>query len=322
MKIETISPNLALDISLSTDKTTLVLKVNGYEHTADLTKTKEDTFADLVSLYSNIRKAKGFDRYVVFYNGLPFLCTEFFTVLKVEDFPSADNLPLDTVIDRMLRFFTEFEFTPNFRFLNTLAYRIADNTASDYIVNYFRLMDNPCAKDIAKKITSTEFKGILRQLENRVPSTPINSRFKVYYGNAGTGKTTKAVKETEGRCIVCNSSMLPSDLMEDFVFDEGKATFKPSALWRCMEEGRAITLDEINLLPYDSLRFLQGILDGKKEFIYKGMTVNVADGFTIIGTMNLTVNGATFNLPEPLVDRCSEIKEFVLTAQDLMSAFN
>ena len=41
---------------------------------------------------------------------------------------------------------------------------------------------------------------------------------KIYYGSAGTGKTTKAQKETAGRCMICNNSMLPADLMEDFIF--------------------------------------------------------------------------------------------------------
>jgi MoxR-like ATPase len=87
-----------------------------------------------------------------------------------------------------------------------------------------------------------------------------------------------------------------------------------------MTEGKAIVLDEINLLPFDSLRFLQGVLDGKKEFSYKGHEVKIADGFCIIGTMNLVVNGATFNLPEPLVDRCMDIQKFSLSAGQLLGA--
>jgi MoxR-like ATPase len=114
--------------------------------------------------------------------------------------------------------------------------------------------------------------------------------------------------------------MLPADLMEDFVFVDGKATFKPSMLWRCMEEGKPITMDEINLLPFDSLRFLQGILDGKTEFQYKGNTVHIKDGFAVIGTMNLSVNGMVYGLPEPLVDRCSYMEKFKLTAEQLMGA--
>ena len=153
-----------------------------------------------------------------------------------------------------------------------------------------------------------------------VPTSHINTRFKVYFGPAGTGKTTIAQEESENRCIVCNSSMLPSDLMEDFIFKDGNPDFNPSLLWDCMEQGKTIVLDEINLLPFDSLRFLQGIVDGKTEFYYKNRPVHIHDGFQIIGTMNLSLGGMTYGLPEPLVDRCSDAKEFALSAEQLAKA--
>ena len=84
-----------------------------------------------------------------------------------------------------------------------------------------------------------------------------------------------------------------------------------------MEEGQSIVLDEINLLPFDSIRFLQEILDGKTSFIYKGNTINIKDGFKIIGTMNLNLGGQTYPLPEPLVDRAEDIKEFILSDKSL-----
>ena len=60
----------------------------------------------------------------------------------------------------------------------------------------------------------------------------------------------------------------------------------------------------------------------KLKFAGAGITkeINYVDGFTIIGTMNLIVNGMAFGLPEPLVDRCSDIQKFVLKAEDLMAA--
>ena len=222
----------------------------------------------------------------------------------------------------LIKFFTEFQFEPNFRFVNSLALALADTkkSAKSYITNYFELIDSPYAKDINAKINSAEFKMILDNLSAVAPTKTINERFKLYYGSQGTGKTTIAMQETNGKCMVCNSSMLPADLMEDFVFDNGKATFQPSALWRAMADGHAIVLDEINLLPFDSLRFLQTILDGKKEFLYKGNKVEIKDGFQVIGTMNLTVNGMTYGLPEPLVDRCKEMRKFSLSANDLLNA--
>lgn len=225
-------------------------------------------------------------------------------------------------LTNMINFFSEFAFTPSFRFVNTLArkYR-TPSTAADFITHYFELMDSAYAHDVKEKMKSKEFKDIIKDIaQYEKPTTIVNSRLKVYYGPAGTGKTTIAQQETNNRCIVCNASMLPSDLMEDFTFDSGSPTFNPSVLCDCMEKGLPIVLDEINLLPFDSLRFLQGITDGKTSIIYKNRTINIHDGFQIIGTMNLSLGGATYGLPEPLVDRCSEIKSFTLTAEQLAAA--
>ena len=226
-------------------------------------------------------------------------------------------------IKHLMDFFTEFSFTPSFRFTNTFAYMACKSRkqAIDYVNNYFALMDSSYVKEVAQKVKSAEFTQIVKDIaQYGTPSTPINTRFKVYFGPAGTGKTTIAQTESENRCIVCNSSMLPSDLMEDFIFKDGNPDFNPSLLWDCMEQGKTIVLDEINLLPFDSLRFLQGIVDGKSEFYYKNRPVHIHEGFQIIGTMNLSLGGMVYGLPEPLVDRCSETKEFALTAEQLAKA--
>ena len=225
-------------------------------------------------------------------------------------------------LQNIMNFFTEFQFEPNFRFINTLSRSLkgSKKKAKEYVSEYFELIDSPYCNDINEKIKSEEFNHILEDLKEISPTHNVNNRFKLYYGSQGTGKTTIAQKETENRCVVCNSSMLPADLMEDFVFADGKANFQKSMLWNCMENGKPLVMDEINLLPFDSLRFLQGILDGKKEFQYKGITVTINEGFKIIGTMNLTVNGMTYGLPEPLVDRCEEMKKFNLSAEDLLKA--
>lgn len=222
-------------------------------------------------------------------------------------------------LNNMINFFKEFNFAPSFRFVNTLA-RKGIEEAKQYVLDYFYLMDSPYAEEVSHKIDSPEFNGILGDFFVREVTQAINKRFKVYYGAQGTGKTTQALEETANRCIVCNASMMPADLMEDFTFDDGKAVFHPSALAKAMETGESITLDEINLLPFDSLRFLQGIFDGKSEFLYKGSTIHIADGFKVIGTMNLAINGAVYGLPAPLVDRCEDIESFELTADSLMNA--
>lgn len=235
---------------------------------------------------------------------------------------SDPTMLLERSISEMLDFFKEFDFVPNYRFLNTLSHYLqeSEKEAKQYIANYFALTDSSYQNEIREKVKSQEFANIIADFKQVAPNHIVNSRFSIYFGSQGTGKTTIAMEEADMRCVVCNSSTVPADLMEDFTFVDGKATFKPSALWECMENGKSIVLDEINLLPYESLRFLQGLLDNKKEFSYKGKTVHINDGFKIIGTMNLSVNGMTYGLPEPLVDRCEKIKNFELTAKQLMGA--
>jgi len=225
------------------------------------------------------------------------------------------------ICNDLINFFKDFDFEPNFRFVNTLKKNSASiDDAKNYVYNYFNLTDNQFKDDVNEKIKSQEFNNIITELQQVTVSTTINNRFKVYYGSQGTGKTTQALKESSNVVMVCHSAMLPSDLLEDFKFEEGKPAFKHSALWEAMENGTKITLDEINLLPFESLRFLQSILDNKSEINYKGQVIYIKDGFQIIGTMNLTVNGSTFNLPEPLVDRACELKEYKLNAEQLMGA--
>lgn len=226
-------------------------------------------------------------------------------------------------LTKLINFFSEFQFEPNFRFVNTLCNHCITSGASDakeYIANYFSLTDHQYTSSIIEKMKSQEFSEILDDIQTLVCTKHINNRFKVYYGSQGTGKTTAAMKETNNLCMVCHSAMLPADLMEDFKFENGQPNFKPSALQIAMTEGQKIVLDEINLLPFESLRFLQSILDGKSEFVYKGQTIIIKEGFQIIGTMNLTVNGCTFALPEPLVDRASELRKYTLTAETLIGA--
>lgn len=225
-------------------------------------------------------------------------------------------------LTKLINFFTEFQFTPSFRFVNTLCNICKTNVAeaNAYVGNYFKLMDSPYSSEVCNKIKSNEFRKIITALaDNAVPTKTINSRLRIFYGAQGTGKTTEAMKYTQ-TAVVCNSAMQPCDLIEDFTFDDGKAAFHPSALVKAMENGETVLLDEMNLLPFDSMRFLQGICDGKTNFEWKGHRINIKEGFNIIGTMNLVVNGTTFGLPEPIVDRCAELREFTLTADALMGA--
>lgn len=274
-------------------------------------------YADRESLFNDIVKN---NRFPTIFGEVKMETVEAPVMPKVEIDPKAVLLE---GIEKLMDFFSEFSFTPSFRFTNTFAYMACASKAKakTYVKNYFALMDSSYAKEVEQKMKSAEFDEIIKKIAQfGKPKSPVNTRFKVYFGSAGTGKTTIAQKESENRCIVCNSSMLPSDLMEDFIFKDGNPDFNPSLLWDCMEQGKIIVLDEINLLPFDSLRFLQGIVDGKTEFYYKNRPVHIKEGFQIIGTMNLSLGGMTYGLPEPLVDRCSDAQEFTLTAKQLATA--
>lgn len=240
---------------------------------------------------------------------------------------------LSDTCKRVVEFFKDVPgFQMGARFLNTLGLRVKDggrDAAIQYVSGYFSLQgkrdeaEQITAKMGAKKQGSPEWDAIEAGLYQQMISTTINKRLKIYFGAQGTGKTTQAMSELDdlSNVIVCNASMDSNDMLFDFDFDEdGHPTFKPGKLYKACEEGKKILLDEINLLNDEVLRFLQGITDNKETFSAKGHEIHVKDGFMVIGTMNLTVNGQIFPLPEPLVDRAVVLKEFTMDASMLEAA--
>lgn len=227
------------------------------------------------------------------------------------------------VVNKIVDFFKEFntDATKSNRFINTLMNKAKEglNSAKNYAKSYFYSMDFPQAEGISYKLDSYEFEEIVNNLATIESNKHINKRLYIYFGPAGTGKTTQAIKDySEASVINCNSDMMAQDLFETFEFNEGKPDFKKSEFVKAMEEGKPIILDEINLLRLDALRALQTITDNKQVFNYKGQNIQIKEGFKIIGTMNLTVNGRVFSLPEPLVDRCADIKEFTISNEELV----
>lgn len=223
-------------------------------------------------------------------------------------------------VNGLRRFFSEFKFSVAARFVNTLCLQPDDKSARDYISGYVSLINHPDATSIKEKLKSSEFDVVLEGLTKYPPEKPINSRLTIYFGDAGTGKTTEAMREYPEACIVpCNASILPDELLRTFDFndDNGNPVFKPSDLRRAMEEGKPIIFDEINLLSFESLRLLQTLTDNKDRINYNGETIEIKPGFKIIGTMNLVVNDQVYSLPDPLVDRAATIKQFDLSDENL-----
>lgn len=239
--------------------------------------------------------------------------------------PTTKKKPSESLVEtaqKFIDFFSEFSFTISARFLNTLARCESVDNAIAYTQAYVDLCNISDSKAIKEKSSSAEFRLITQDIIDEKIERKVNNRFVVYYGDAGTGKTTKAMDEYPSAPVVpCNSSILPDELMRTFDFNDanGNPVFKPSSLRLAMESGTPIIFDEINLLNFDCLRMLQTLLDGKEHINYNGEDITIKDGFKVIGTMNLVVNDQVYSLPTPLVDRAETIKEFKLSANDLAS---
>lgn len=216
----------------------------------------------------------------------------------------------------LINFFNQFDFKPSFRFVNTL---VLCEDPMEYTRNYFKIFDSQYALDVAEKIKSAEYSAILKSIRACIPKNIINTHFEIFFGEPGGGKTTYAYNLCSKR-IVCSSEMLPDALMQVFDFEEGKAKFKQSDLWLAMENGESILLDEFNMLPYESLKFIQGITDNKEEFDFKGFKIKIHKNFKIIGTMNLYTEQGCIPISHALADRASNIREFIVTAEDLASS--
>ena len=236
---------------------------------------------------------------------------------------SNDELEfLEDAVGKYTSFIMDFDMEPSARNINCFAYACKSgfNEAKKYLINRIKIVGGN--SDLAnRKVMSTEFKDIVNRFRVvELNGNLINKRLKIYFGAPGSGKTTEALKEANNNCIICNSSMLPCDLIEDFKLKDGKGNLAPSPLRYAMENGLKVVLDEIGTLSIDCLRFLQGITDNKKSFNYKGDVIVIKDGFEIIGTMNLFVNGTMYPLTDALVDRCeyNGLKEFHLSSKILV----
>ena len=137
-------------------------------------------------------------------------------------------------------------------------------------------------------------------------------------GSPGGGKTYAAVKAAEtlnggtADTVPCSPSMDAADTLYAYRLDykSGKRGYIPTALLDAMPCGRAVVLDEINLLPMEARMFLQNVLDNKSKVHVMGQEIPIRDGFFVIGTLNIETGLGTQPLPLPLVDRAAVIREF------------
>jgi len=207
----------------------------------------------------------------------------------------------------LIRLCDGFGFAIDPRTINTLKY--ADDPAA-FIVKAMELegFDETLTKDAAKQCTNGEAVELFKAAK-AAPSMSgrINRRLEVFYGPAGTGKTTLALSENPNAKVMAGSAGLdPDDLFT--IIDPATKTWAKTDLALAMERGEPIIIDEINLYNAVVLQRLQAVTDNKSAIVDRGIELPIADGFKIVATMNLETNMGKTPLPDPLVSRCARIE--------------
>jgi hypothetical protein len=225
-------------------------------------------------------------------------------------------------VEKLNAFLSEFSYFRDgvsMRLINTFARSLSP---AGYLESYCEVSNMEDLPELREKMKSPEFDKVVDLFAKFAPKA-LNKRFAVFYGSPGGGKTYAAVeackKINDGDCetMLCSPSMDAADMLYAYRFDykSGKRGYVPTALLNAMLAGRAVVLDEINLLPMEARMFLQNILDNKSKVSVMGIELPIKDGFFVIGTMNLETGLGSSPLPLPLVDRACIIKNFRTSAE-------
>jgi hypothetical protein len=232
------------------------------------------------------------------------------------------------------------------------------NGVFKYVQAYFKLINNPYVTEVTTKMQSREFDHLVAEAKQLLPAKVINKRLEIYFGNPGVGKTMKVMQDNpDAEVVVCNSNFEPNDLLEVFdvetakeelksmgvelekydnmklsrnskleeglysllILMGGKPKYQKTALYKAMVEGKTVILDEIGKLTKQCQDFMVGFTDNKDYFEFKGEKIKIKEGFKIIGTMNLEINGNIYDLQSPLVDRAADLVEVHLNMNTLAS---
>lgn len=248
---------------------------------------------------------------------------------KATSWTAKATKPAMDAVEKLNKFLSEFSYFRtgvSMRLVNTFA-RAADKKAA--LQSYCEVSAMEDLSDLIEKMKSPEFVEVCKSFRALKTPASLNKRFAVFYGAPGGGKTYAAVKAGEaingGACDVvpCSAGMDAADMLYAYRLDykTGKRGYVPTALLMAMTAGRAVVLDEVNLLPMEARMFLQNILDNKSKVHIMGVEIPITDGFFVIGTMNIETGLGSTPLPLPLVDRAAVVREFrTTTAQAAVGA--
>lgn len=224
-------------------------------------------------------------------------------------------------VEKLNAFLSEFSYFRDgvsMRFINSFARSL---NPKELLESYCEVSNMEDLPELREKMKSPEFAKVVDMFTKFSPR-PLNKRFAVFYGSPGGGKTyagekaCKKINDGAYETMVCSPSMDASDMLYAYRFDykSGKRGYVPTALLTAMLAGRAVVLDEINLLPMEARMFLQNILDNKSKVSVMGIELPIKDGFFVIGTMNPETGLGSSPLPLPLVDRACVVKNFKTSA--------
>lgn len=107
-------------------------------------------------------------------------------------------------------------------------------------------------------------------------------------GETGVGKTYEITSRYPNIIkYACDKSIDSYSLMW-FLADTDGTGLKPHAtpFQKAIVEGHAVYMDEINLLPFETLMLLQGLTDEKEDMVVGDKVVTIHKNFRILGTMN------------------------------------
>ena len=226
-------------------------------------------------------------------------------------------------VEKLTKFLSEFSYFRNgvsMRLINTFARAKSMADKKDVLMSYCEVSAMEDYPELVEKMKSLEFKEVCDTFDALgVSPKPVNRRFAVFYGNPGGGKTYAAERicaeingDGHADVVICSSGMDAADMLYAYRLDyaTGKKGYVPTGLLNAMLAGRAVVLDEVNLLPMEARMFLQNILDNKGHVNVMGKEIPIRDGFFVVGTMNPETGNGKQPLPLPLVDRAAVIKEF------------
>ena len=242
--------------------------------------------------------------------------------------PTADAVKTESV-NKLKNFLSEFSLWTkgiSARFVNTFC-ATDESARTKFVTSYAEVAKEERLDDLKAKLGSPEWAAVLDAFKN-IKARHLNKRLACFYGEPGGGKTYQAIecarKANGGSADImpCHAGMDPAALLFEYRMDyeTGKKGFVPSALLKAMTNGLAIVLDEINLLPTESVMFLQNITDNKEAVAVMGQTFNISSGFFVLGTMNIETGMGVIPLPPALADRCAIVKEFKMTSEQLVAA--